>query len=261
MKFSALLCFAAALALALPVHAAKPKSAAAAAASPNSEELEAPKTGPRFVLCSVDGNTLPSPLYYKAGKTTFRSVRLGGRIPSPRIRPENGVINFYETEPSIVPGAKEAADLPKPVLTINVNTPGKTLGIIIPTGGGKANVLFIEEKNFPKKGQHIINLSPYPLKMTTSTKPDFSDKKEHAIGVFRRDTPVTSENSWSFNGETGTVVSFILSYRGKDAKEFKNFKASRFSISPDKSQITLIVRDPKREAPKMLSIDLGKDAN
>ncbi|MGN0835964.1 MAG: hypothetical protein ACI4OS_00850 [Akkermansia sp.] len=261
MKSSVLLCFAAALAAAMPLHAAKPKPAASAAAQAEGEELDAPKTGPRFVLCSVDGSTLPSPLYYKAGKTTFRSVRLGGRIPSPRIRPENGVINFYETEPTLVPGAKDTADLPKPVLTVNVNVSGKTLGIIIPTGGGKANVLFIEEKDFPKQGQHLINLSPYPLKITTSTKNDFSDKKEHMVGVFRRDTPVTRENSWSFSGENGSTVSFILSYRGKDAKEFKSFKASRFSIASDKSQITLIVRDPKRDAPKMLSIDLGKDSN
>lgn len=264
MKLVALL-FAAAVLAVSPLYAA-PKAAAAAGEMPG-DDAAAPKTGVRFVICSPDGATLPSPLFYKSGKTTFKRVSISSRTPSPRIRPEGGVVNFYGEDPSAAAAAAAAAGpkptvkMPEPVLSIPVEGSGKQLCIVVPNkAGGKPQTFFVKESSFSKGGLHIINFSSFPLRMTIASKPDFSDKKDSLIGVFHRDKGICEENTWTFKGEPGSTVSFILSYKSKDAKDFKNFKASKFVVSEQQSQINVVVKDPARETLKLLSIQMTDDA-
>lgn len=262
MKFFPLLITAAVLASA-PLYAAKTANDGFAASA--EDDAAAPKTGVRFVICSPDNAKLPSPLYYKSGKTSYKSVTIGSRMPSPRIRPEGGVINFYGEDPSAAAAAagadKKEAKLPDPVLSIPVDGQGKQLCIVVPNKDpkGKPQTFFAKESAFPKGGMHIINFSSYPLRMTLFSKPDGSDKKDSPIGVFHRDKGICDENTWTFKGEPGVPVSFILSYKAKDAKEFRNFKSSKFVVSDKQSQINVVVKDPSRDALKLLSIQLADD--
>lgn len=261
MKFFPLL-IAAAVLCSAPLYAA-PKTDAAA--DPAAEDANAPKTGVRFVICSPDNARLPSPLYYKSGKTSYKSVSISSRTPSPRIRPEGGVINFYGEDPSAVEAAakaeKKEVKLPEPVLSIPVEGTGKQLCIVVPSKDpkGKTQTFFAKESAFPKGGLHVINFSSYPLRMTLFSKPDGSDKKDSPIGVFHRDKGICDENTWTFKGEPGVPVSFILSYKAKDAKEFRNFKSSKFVVSDKQSQINVVVKDPSRDTLKLLSIQLTDD--
>lgn len=266
MKFTALLLAAAAV-MATSTLSAAPKASGAAADEMAGEDANAPKTGVRFVICAPDGAKLPSPLFYKSGKTTYKSVTIGTRTPTPRIRPEGGVINFYGEDPTpalAAAGAAKGAEqkevkMPEPVLSIPVSGNGKQLCIVVPSKSGKPQTFFVKESAFPKGGLHIINFSSFPLKMTISAKGDFSDKKDSLVGVFHRDKGICDENTWTFKGEAGQPVSFILSYKTKDAKEFKNFKASKFIVSDAQSQINIVVKDPARDALKLMSIQMTED--
>lgn len=261
MKLVALLFAATAVLAVSPLYAA-PKASAAAADMAAEEEAAAPKSGVRFVICSPDGATLPSPLFVKSGKTSFKRVTISTRTPSPRVRPEGGVVNFYNTDPSAMAAGddKKEVKLPEPVLSIPVEGTGKQLCIVVPNkAGGKPQTFFVKESAFAKNGMHIINFSSFPLRMTVASKPDFSDKKDAVIGVFHRDKGICEENTWAYKGEPGQTVSFVLSYKSKDAKDFKNFKASKFVVSEQQSQINVVVKDPARETLKLLSIQLSDD--
>ncbi len=262
MKFFPLLIAAAAMLATAPLYAAPTKPAADDVAD---EDANAPKTGVRFVICSPDNSRLPSPLFYKSGKTSYKSVSISSRTPSPRIRPEGGVINFYGEDPSAVEAAakaeKKEVKLPEPVLSIPVSGTGKQLCIVVPSKDPKTKpqTFFAKESAFPKGGLHIINFSSYPLRMSLFTKPDGSDKKDQGIGVFHRDKGICDENTWSFKGEPGATMSFILAFKPKDAKEFRNFKSSKFVVSDKQSQINVVVKDPARDTLKLLSIQLTDD--
>lgn len=270
MKFSALVLLFAAAAVVAPLSAA-PKSTAGAAAAASADMADdpaaAPKSGVRFVICAPDGAKLPSVLYYKSGKTTYKSVTIGSRTPTPRIRPEAGVINFYAEDPTPAVAAASAATgaekkevkMPEPALSIPVPGSGKQLCILVPSKSGKTQSFIVKESAFPKGGMHIINFSSFPLKMTTATKPDFSDKKESIVGVFHSDKGISDENTWTFKGDSGQSISFMLAYKTKDAKTFKNFKASKFIVSDQQSQINIVVKDPSRDTLKLLSIQMTED--
>lgn len=257
MKFFPLL-IAAAMLVSAPLYAAP-----AADADVPGEDANAPKTGVRFVICSPDGTRLPSPLFYKSGKTTYKSVSIGARTPSPRIRPEGGVINFYAEDPSAAiakaNAEKKEVKLPDPVLSIPVSGSGKQLCIVVPSKSGKPQTFFVKESAFPKGGLHIINFSSYPLRMSLFSKPDGSDKKDQTIGVFHSDKGICDENTWTYKGEAGVPVSFILAFKPKDAKDFKNFKSSKFVVSDKQSQINIVVKDPARDTLKLMSIQLTED--
>lgn len=242
----------------------------AAAASSAAEESEAAKTGVRFVIVAPDGGSLPSPLFCKQGKD-YKEIRIGARLPSVRVRPEGGVVNFYKEDPSAaVAGAgndkAKAAKLPEPALSIPV--PGgssKMLCIVVPNKtGGKPQTFFLQEKDFPKNGVHIINFSPNKLVMSVSAKGDFTDKKDTVIGVFKRDAGVSAENTWTFKGENeGDSMAFKLSFLPKDGKgekDLKMLRASKFIVSSRQSQINVVVKPSgDREMLKIMPIQLMSD--
>ncbi len=239
----------------------------------------APRTGVRFVIVSPSGETLPSPLYCKQGKT-FRPIRLGGRVPSPRVKPEaGGIVRFWKEDP--MAGAAEAAaapakggkgarkpaapaaapvQLPEPFLTVKLpgTADSKTLCILVPSAEGKAQTFFVSENDVPPSGVHLINFSPYPLQMILSKKGDFSDKVVQNISFFQRSEGISEKNRWSYKGDEGENVAFMLMCKtGKD-KEYARVRASRFSITGRQSQITVVVKDPSRDGVKMLTIQLSE---
>lgn len=228
------------------------------------KEAAVPKSGVRFVICSPSNATLPSPLYYRSGKD-YKTVNISSRVPSRRIRPEGGKVEFWDENPAEAAATKEKGDkkkMPKPVLSLEVPAGGgKMLCIVVPGKEmSQTQTYFLKESDFPKKGMHIINFSSYPLKMVISEKGDFSDQVEKSVGVFRRDEGISKNNTWSYVGEeSGKSIAFALMYRDKDDKEFKRLKASMFSVSPRQAQINMVVKDAARNAPKLLSIQLMED--
>lgn len=266
---------------AMPLCAQSSRGASAASAS--SAEQSAPKSGVRFVICSPTGESLPSPLYCKEGKG-FREIKISPRTPSRRVRPTGGVVEFWDKDPSEAAAdekgkkASSAASkkLPDPVFTVKVpeGAGGKMLCIVVPSKSfSKVQTYFLSEGGaagnlykVPSKGLHVINFSSFPLKMVTSEKGDFSDPVENAIGVFRRDEGISSKNSWSYtegadkDGEGKLKrVAFVLMYKDKSNPEFKRFKASQFVVSGRQAQINLVVKDPGRDMPKLLPIQLMED--
>lgn len=243
--------------------------------SPAGAEETAPKTGVRFVICSPAGTKLPNPLYYSAGKNSagqsvYKSVFISGRTPSARIRPEGGKVVFYDEDPT-PPTDKNGKpdktakpkDMPNSVLTVGVpgNAGAKSLCIVVPgSSPAKSKTLFINEADFPKKGVHIINLSPAPLQMATSKKGDFSDKKESKIGPYKAGEGVSRSNSWTFtDGDHGDQISFQLTYQkqknGKPVQQ--NIRRSKFLVSKNQSQINIVVKDPATDTLKLMSVQMG----
>ncbi len=277
MKTASLFSFLALAVLALSPVAVMP---AAAQTDLSAEAAAAPRTGVRFVIVSPSGESLPSPLYCKQGKG-FTAVRLGSRTPSARVRPEaGGIVRFWKENPMGAaefaaddtksakparPGRKPAAaaaaapvQLPEPFMTVKLpaSADSKTLCILVPNAEGKAQTFFINESDVPNSGVHLINFSPYPLQMVLSKKGDFSDKAVHNVAFFQRSEGISEKNRWSYLGENGENVAFMLMCKTGKGKEFQRVRASRFSVSSRQSQITVVVKDAKRDAVKMLSIQL-----
>lgn len=267
MKFSTILLFCAALAAFMPVQAQgrrSRRSAAPAAATTEAAET-APKTGVRFVICSPSGIPMPSPLYVRSGKE-FKSISIGSRTPSVRVKPVAGVIDFWDKNPApeAAEGEKQKASqqLPEPIFSVKVpaSASNKAVCILSPNKEvKKTNALFLNEGDFPRKGMHIINLSSFPLQIITAESSDFKDKKESRIGVYRREDGISPENSWSFKGEKGQTVSFVLSYLDKGSKTPKRIKASTFVLSDRQSVINIVVKDQTRNVPKLMSIQLSEE--
>ena len=114
----------------------------------------------------------------------------------------------------------------------------------------------MSESDFPARGIHLINFSSSPLQMVTSQKGDFSDKKTSNIQAFKRNEGITKSNSWSYQGENGDIVAYMLNSPQPDSKEVKRVKMSKFVVSNRQAQITVVVKDPKSDALRMLSIQL-----
>ncbi len=246
-----------------PAPAAAPAAPAGAASSATAE---APKSGIRFVICSPSGTTLPSPLYVRSGKT-FKAISIGSRTPSERVQPVGGAIDFWDKNPgATAEGDKKpaaaSAKVPEPLFSVAVkaDVASKAVCILTPAKDlKKIDTTFLNEKDFPKKGLHIINLTSYPLQIITSETGTFKDKKESKIGVRLPEDYTCSKNSWSLKGNKGQKMGFILSYMDKGAKEYKRIKASTFVISDRQSLINLVVTDPTRNAPKLMSIQLAEE--
>ncbi len=228
-------------------------------------------------MCSPGGASLPSPLYCKQGKS-YKPLQIGGRMPSKRVKPDaDGTVKFWLENPAPAVEEEESGrrnarggraaekekELPPPDLTIKM--PGgpssKMLCIVVPAKELKqTQSFFLKESDFPKSGVHIINFSPYPLEMAISKSGDFKDKKASVIGFFRKDEGISKNNSWTYKGEDGETVAFMLSYKGKDAKKFKRIKSSRFVVTGRQSQISIVVKDPTRDSLRLMSIQLLDDA-
>lgn len=250
--------------------AAKPAAAAVGAAA-EEEEAEA-KTGPRFVICSPTGVNMPSPLYVRKGKG-FTTISIGSRNPSVRVKPLNGVVDFWDKDPTPAKDDKDkkkgaagdaapaADELPEPIFSVKVpgSAGSKSVCILSPNKDvKKTTALFINEADFPRKGMHVINLSSYPLQLITSASADFKDKKTDKIGVYRREDGISAENTWSFKGEKGQQVSFILSYYDKKTKKMKRMRASSFVLSDRQSMINVVVKDQTRDMPKLMPIQISE---
>ncbi len=279
MKWSplSLLALAALLFSPLAITPAKAQSARAAAEEQAAEEAE-PSSGVRFVICSPGGASLPSPLYCKQGKG-YKPLSISGRMPSKRVKPDvDGTVKFWKENPAPAveeeegrrprPGSAQAKaqELPPPDLTIKM--PGgagsKMLCIVVPGKELKqTQTFFLKESDFPKSGVHVINFSPYPLEMTVSKSGDFKDKKVSHIGFFVKSEGISAKNSWSYKGEDGESVAFMLSYKGKNDKKFKRIKSSRFVVTGRQSQISIVVKEPTRDSLRLMSIQLldSKPAN
>ncbi len=249
-------------------RSAKPAAASTAGAAGATAEAAAPKTGVRFVVCSPAGDSMPSPLYVRSGKE-FKAVQIGSRTASDRVKPVAGVVDFWKENPMPTAsmdtdkkGAAAPVKLPEPLFSVSVpgSVGSKAVCILTPNKDiEKTSTLFLNESDFPRKGIHIINLSSFPLQITTSEKGDFSDKKENKVGVYRREDGICANNSWSFKGEKGQQVGFILTYTEKGAKAPKRIKASSFTISGKQAVINLVVKDPKQNRPRLMTIQLGED--
>lgn len=270
MKISSILLVCAAVLTMLPAEAqsrrAKRTSSAPSAASAAGAEEAAPKTGVRFVIVSPSGERMPSPLYVRSGKE-FKAISIGSRNPSVRVKPVNGVVEFWDEDPSPKPEAdgdkkkNPSAELPDPIYTVSVpgSVGSKSVCILSPNKDvKKTSALFLNEGDFPRKGMHIVNLSSFPLQVMTSEKADFSDKKESKIGVYRREDGICPANSWSFKGEKGQQVAFILSYYDKATKKLKRIRSSSFVLSDRQSVINVVVRDQSRNIPKLMSIQIAE---
>lgn len=287
MKYQTLSLALAAIVALTPAFAQSSRGARAArgarGAATAPAEAEAPKSGVRFVICSATGGKLPSPLFYsagkdKAGKPTFKKVTISGRLPSNRIKPEGGIINFYDKDPAPAPsaegGKKPAAaptELPKPAMVIQVpqNAGSKSLCIVIPgSTPANAKTFFIDEADFPTKGVHLINLSPDPVTVYTSKSGDLTGVKGEKVGPYHRNKGINSDNSWHYTrGENGDQVSFRITTKqtkedkksGKKTTIEANVRMGKFLVSDRQSQINVIVKDPKRDALKLISIQMTND--
>ena len=228
-------------------------------------DAAAPKTGFRFVVCSPSNAKLPNPLFYQAGKE-FKSVRIGGRTPSPRIKPIGGKVDFWDKDPAGEQDdtkgkakTKVAAPTTPPVLSVTIPASAGSKGLCIVVPGDKpaqSQTFFMSESDFPARGIHLINFSSSPLQMVTSQKGDFSDKKTSNIQAFKRSEGITKSNSWSYQGENGDIVAYMLNSPQPGSKEVKRVKMSKFVVSNRQAQITVVVKDPKSDALRMLSIQL-----
>ena len=196
MKVFSILLFCAAVVALLPAQAQGRRSRSAAPAAAAGAEEAAPKTGVRFVICSPAGVSMPSPLYVRSGKE-FKTISIGSRTPSARVKPVGGVVEFWDQNPApaMAEGDKKAPKaaaekLPEPIFTVTVpaSAGSKSVCILSPNKDvKKTSTLFLNENDFPKKGMHVINLSSFPLQIITSESNDFKDKKESKIGVYRRE--------------------------------------------------------------------------
>lgn len=250
-----------------PVQAQdKGSKADKAEAKADKAEAAAAKKGVRLVVCSASGESLPHTLYVQQGKK-FAAVSLGARTLSKPIAQVGGEIKFWKEDPtSALAGKLKDKDaeadiaelLPPADYTLSgVPSSSKMVGIVIPAKeGGKLQGLFFKESDFPQSGVHLINLSPYPVQMTTSEKGDYSDSKVKALSPFRKDDGICDKNSFSVKGEDGQQVAFAIAYKAQGMKTFKRFKMSTLAVSSRQSQVTVLLKDPTRDQPKMLSFQM-----
>lgn len=245
------------------------------------QEAATARTGVRFVVCSTAGNPLPSTLYYQVSKDEFKAVRIGGRTPTPRIRPFGGnVIRFWDKNPAAEQtegkekndgnrgnrgnrAAKpESVELPPPTLAVEVppGTPSRALCILMPDKDGKPIPNFIAESDIPTRGMHIINLTPWNVRMSTSVKGDFSDARRNLIKpANRKGRGFGKDSIWSFTGgaDAENGIAFLLEYQLPNSKEYRRIRSSRFAVSERQSQVTLLVRDGQNV--RLLTIQLSDD--
>lgn len=227
-----------------------------------------PKTGVRFVVCSASGASLPDPLFIQQGKT-IRQLSIRSRTPSQRVRPVAGKFDFYDKDPSAAmmdngkgAGAPQMPPDMKPALSLPApeTLGGKQMGIVFPAEDvSKSRCLYLNESDFPVRGVHIVNLSPRPLRISTSLTGDYKDKKVSPIGAYRRDEGLNGKNAWHFSAAGKEAVFMMLEAKeeGKDA--YRRFKASRMTFYPGTSDLIFIVMNPATKKLQTISVRMPKD--
>ncbi len=230
-----------------------------ATAQEDKEEREA-RNGVAFVVSASGGVALPSNrLYYEKSKGTYDSIEVSNRIVSKRV-PLRGTVKFWAENPSGANGDK----VPPPLFSVNIPSGTRPICILIPFKAKDSDKISVSnialaESQIPPSGQHIINLSPYPLTMMVASKSDFSDAKKFKIpaNAVAGGRGIQKENIWSFKGTSGEVVSFMLSAQLKPSAEPIRVRASRFTISDKQSQVNLIIKDPNRDGVRMETVQIA----
>ncbi len=242
-----------------------PALMAQTASTQNQEEEKKPTTGLGFVVSASGGARLKgNQLYYSTGKG-YKAVTISGRTLSDRVPVLNGKVPLWDSDPT--PKTKDE-EVPEPVITVNIptgsgNRPICILQLSKAQGSDSVtmNPIVIGSNVIPSQGQHIINLSGYPLIMYTATKSDFSDRKENKIAPNRNGgKKVESNNIWSLRGTDGEVISFMLMATLERDKAPVRVRASRFSVSNKQAQVTLVLKNPDRAGVKMESITIPAPA-
>lgn len=59
------------------------------------------------------------------------------------------------------------------------------------------------------------------------------------------------------SGNDGETLSFAVSYKANNMPDFKRFKVSSLVVSQRQSQITVVVKDPVHDSPKLLSFQIA----
>ena len=237
-------------------------------------EFKFPSHGVRFVICSPTNESLPAPLYVKVGKI-YVPVRISPRMPSPRITPEKGVVNFYEKAPDTKkekgerkPGSHK--DMPPPFLSIPVptNHANKSICIVQPKkDGDDPTVSFISETEFTKGGVYVVNLTSTPLEMITSTTGKFEgEEKKTRINPGRAQVHISRDdaNVWSYQGSKKTKdrVPFVLRTIPAGPKaEPRRISASVLQTLPTMTQMSFVVDHPTMPGSfKLISIQFSDDS-
>ncbi len=215
-------------------------------------------TGIGFVISSALGGRLKSgDLYYQDGKT-YKKITTTGRTVSNRVRIRGEQLKLWDSDPT--PASPDAKPVP-PLGVINIpdGSGSRPVCLVLPykdtDGKTKIRGMVLSSSLIPSSGQHILNLSPYPLTLLIATKSDFSDRKEFKIAPNRQGgRSLQSDNTYSLKGGEGAVRSFMLSATLQSGRPAVRLRASRFVLSSKQGQATIIFKDPTRVGVKMESI-------
>ena len=211
-------------------------------------------SGVRLTSSSVSGVSLPPVLYYQYGKG-FAKVSIRSASLTQRINFKSGRIQLWAEMPEEVKGDKLVT--PDIDIEIPAGTAKKAICILQPLKKSKksgkllVSPLFIDEARLPLSGQHIINLSPYPLSLKTSKKGDYSDSVVVKIAPRAKGRNIAPSSMCSFTGKSGEKVAFMLSCKVPSIKEPVRVKSSRFAFSSRQAQISLVFKDPKADKVKI----------
>lgn len=209
-----------------------------------SQEVAAPKKGLRFVVCSAKNEKVPSPLWYvtetksKDGevKLTSHKISIGARLATPRIKARDGRVSFYKEDPIDVQvnesssgqtndrAAKQyvekqlkALKEAEPYFFVPVEDPSaRSLCIVMPKSEEKVDWLVIDEAQFPKRGNHIINLSSSDIEITVAEDGKVDTEKPLKVPAGKiSNNKINASSCWNSNkhlSKNATQVAFTISY-------------------------------------------------
>ena len=235
----------------------------------SSSESKFAKYGVRFVVCTAGKGQLPSPLYTKMGKGYY-PITISKMMPSPRLAPEGGVINFYDKEPT--KGGK-GKDKVEPIITVSIpeayrGSMAKSICILQPRKENDKEPLayFIKESEFKRGGVHIINFTNYKLEMITDPTGQFNGKEKRdkiSPRVKTQSISSSDSNTWSYYGKSkdGERVNFLLQVAPTASQpEGKRIRAGVMLTMGNTSQVSIVVNHPTlKGACSLLSVQFIDD--
>lgn len=235
-------------------------SSGSSSAAADEEEKE-PNTGVVLVAFTSGGARIPSTLYYQNTKKEFVKFSVPQNRPSKRLAfPRDGAFKFWVTDPT---GADFDSDekksksnakvtIPEPYMTVAVpsGSSGKMICLLQAQEDGKDKLkttgTYIPDSALPSVGQVIVNLSPYSLVLATSSKGDFSDKKQAKIAACSNLKNIESSNIYPFPGTSGTRVNYVLQAQLPGFDGLTRVRASTLNISKTQTQLVLVLKDTKK---------------